>query len=116
MTVRLEKEYEARIAAKKNAEKVNLIKEPKVEEQKTDENAEPIKKSRDVDKYIETTQGYELAQVVESSGDDLGGQTGASSIEDEKTEMISSCTENFAESLSGRLEYEESWEEYINGE
>ncbi|MBR0060698.1 MAG: type IV secretory system conjugative DNA transfer family protein, partial [Selenomonadaceae bacterium] len=129
LAVQLEKEHEAREAAKKNAEKVNLVKEPKVEEQKSDENAEPIKKSRDVDKYIETTQGYELAEVVESSGNDLGGQTGASTLEKQETAVDEptsaenfsferdgdSAAMNFGESLSSRREYEESWEQFING-
>ena len=45
----------------------------------------------------------------------MDGQTGASTIEEQETEMIISGTEKYGESLSGRLEYEESWEEYING-
>ena len=129
LAVQLEKEHEAREAAKKNAEKVNLVKEPKVKEQKSDENPEPIKKSRDVNKYIETTQGYELAEVVESSGDDLGGQTGTSTLEkpettvDEPTSVENfnferdgdAAAMNFGESLSSRREYEESWEQFTNG-
>ncbi|MBQ3450977.1 MAG: hypothetical protein IJG32_01775, partial [Selenomonadaceae bacterium] len=85
--------------------------------------------SRDVDKYIETTQGYELAAVVESSGDDFGGQTGTSTLEktekavDEPTSVENfsfehdgdSAAMNFGESLSSRREYEESWEQFING-
>ena len=113
LAVRLEKEYEERIAAKKNAEKVDLVKKVKVEEKKSNEKSEPIKRSRDVDKYIETTQEYELAEVVEPSGDDLGGQTGTSSLE--KSEVIYSSAAKFGENLSARREYEESWEQFTNG-
>ena len=117
LAVRLEKEYEERIAAKKNAEKVNLIKEPKVEEQKSDENAEPIKRSREIaDGDEKNRNGNELTEDVGTIGDDLGRQTGASSIEEQESQIISSGIAKFGESLSGRLEYEESWEEYINGE
>jgi len=117
LAVRLEKEYEERIAAKKNAEKVNLVKEPKVEEQKSDENAEPIKRSREIaDSDEENRNGNEITEEVGTIGDDLGRQTGASSIEEQESLIISSGTAKFGESLSGRLEYEESWEEYINGE
>lgn len=117
LAVRLEKEYEERIASKKNAEKVNLVKEPKVEEQKSDENAEPIKRSREIaDSDEENRNGNEITEEVGTIGDDLGRQTGASSIEEQESLIISSGTAKFGESLSGRLEYEESWEEYINGE
>ena len=117
LAVRLEKEYEARIAAKKNAEKVNLVKQLKVEEQKTDENAEPIKRSGDIADVDEKNQsGNEIAEDIGTVGDDLRVQTGTSTIEEQETEMIISGTEKYGESLSGRLEYEESWEEYINGE
>ena len=117
LAVRLEKEYEERIAAKKNAEKVNLVKQLKVEEQKTDENAEPIKRSGDIADVDEKNQsGNEIAEDIGTVGDDLRVQTGTSTIEEQETEMISSGTVKFGESLSSRLEYEESWEEYINGE
>ena len=117
LAVRLEKEYEERIAAKKNAEKVNLVKEPKVEEQKSDENAEPIKRSREIaDGDEKNRNGNEITEDVGTIGDDLGRQTGASSIEEQESQIISSGIAKFGESLSGRLEYEESSEEYINGE
>ena len=117
LAVRLEKEYEERIAAKKNAEKVNLVKELKVKEIKSDENAEPIKRSREIaDGDEKNRNGNEITEDVGTIGDDLGRQTGASSIEEQESQIISSGIAKFGESLSGRLEYEESWEEYINGE
>ena len=117
LAVRLEKEYEERIAAKKNAEKVDLVKKAKEEEQKSDEKAEPIKRSREIaDSDEKNRNGNEITEEIGTIGDDLDGQIGASTIEEQKTEMIISGTEKFGESLSERLEYEESWEEYINGE
>lgn len=130
--VQLEKEHEERIAAKKNAEKVNLVKKPKVEEQKPDENTEPVKGSQDVDEYAEPTQGYEIAEVVEASGNNLDGQTGASTVEKQETaveEAIpaeeipnedferngNSVAVNFGESLMSRREYAASLEQFING-
>ena len=132
LAVQLEREYEERIAAKKNAEKVNLVKKPKVEEQKPDENTEAVKGSQDVDEYAEPTQGYEIAEVVEASGNNLDGQTGASTVEKQETaveEAIpaeeipnedferngNSVAVNFGESLMSRREYAESWEQFING-
>ena len=132
LAVQLEREYESRIAAKKNAEKVNLVKKPKVEEQKPDENTEAVKGSQDVDEYAEPTQGYEIAEVVEASGNNLDGQTGASTVEKQETaveEAIpaeeipnedferngNSVAVNFGESLMSRREYAESWEQFING-
>ena len=117
LAVRLEKEYEERIAAKKNAEKVDLAKKAKVEEQKSDEKAESIKRSREIaDSDEKNRNGNEVTEEIDTIGDDLGRQTGTSSIEEQETEMIISGTEKYGESLSERLEYEESWEEYINGE
>ena len=117
LAVRLEKEYEARIAAKKNAEKVDLAKKVKVEEKKSNEKSEPIKRSREIaDSDEKNRNGNEVTEEIDTIGDDLVRQTGASSIEEQETEMIIFGTEKYGESLSGRLEYEESWEEYINGE
>lgn len=117
LAVRLENEYEERIAAKKNAEKVDLVKKAKVEEQKSYEKAEPIKRSREIaDSDEKNRNGNEVTEEIDTIGDDLVRQTGASTIEEQKSEMIISGTAKFGESLSGRLEYEESWEEYINGE
>ena len=113
LAVRLEKEYEA----KKIATKVNLAKENKVEEKKSNEKSEPIKRSREIaDSDEKNRNGNEVTEEIGTIGDDLGRQTGTSSIEEQETEMIIFGTEKYGESLSGRLEYEESWEEYINGE
>ncbi|MBQ3451997.1 MAG: type IV secretory system conjugative DNA transfer family protein, partial [Selenomonadaceae bacterium] len=130
LAVQLEREYEARVAAKKNAEKLNLVKESKVEEQKSDENVEPIKRSRNVDEYVETSQGFEIAEEISPSGNDLGRQAGASSPEEQEEAVAeaksteefnfeyngNSVAKNFGESLLSRQEYAESWEQYTNGD
>ena len=131
LAVRLEKEYEA----KKIAEKVNLVKENKVEEQKANENSEPIEENREDDDINGKNQtGNELTEEVGTSGDNLGGQTGASASEEQKSELterklvekiISNLnldsagnlgSAKFGESLSAIQEYEESWEQYTNGD
>lgn len=129
LVVQLEREYEARVAAKKNAEKLNLVKESKVEEQKADENVEPIKRSWNVDEYVETSQGFEVAEEISPSGNDLGGQAGTSAPEEQEKAVAeaksteefnferngNSVAKNFGESLLSRQEYAESWEQYTNG-
>ena len=130
MAVQLDREYEARVAAKKNAEKVNLVKENKVEEQKSDENVEPIKRSRNVDEYVETSQGFEIAEEIRPSGNTLGRQAGASAPEEQEEAVAeaksteefnfeyngNSVVKNFGESLLSMREYAESWEQYTNGD
>ncbi len=130
LAVQLEREYEARVAAKANAEKVNLVKENKVEGQKADENVEPIKRSRNVDEYVETSQGFEIAEEISPSGNDLGRQAGASSPEEQEEAVAeaksteefnfefngNSVAKNFGESLLSMREYAESWEQYTNGD
>ena len=130
LAVQLEREYEARVAAKKNAEKLNLVKESKIEGQKADENVEPIKRSRNVDEYVETSQGFEVAEEIRPSGNDLGRQAGASAPEEQEASVAeaksteefnferngNSVVKNFGESLLSRREYAESWEQYTNGD
>lgn len=130
LAVQLEREYEARVAAKKNAEKVNLVKENKVEEQKANENVESIKRSRNVDEYVETSQGFEVAEEIRPSGNDLGRQAGASAPEEQEKAIAevksteefnfefngNSVAKNFGESLLSMREYAESWEQYTNGD
>ena len=99
LAVRLEKEYEERIAAKKNAEKVDLVKNAKVEEKKSNEKSEPIKRSREIgDSDEKNRSGNEVTEEIDTIGNPLDGQTGASTIEEQETEMIISGTEKFGES------------------
>ena len=131
LAVRLEKEYEA----KKIAEKLNLVKENKVEEQKANENSEPIEENREDDDINGKNQtGNELTEEVGTSRDDLGGQTRTSAPEEQKSELterklvekiitklnLDSAgnlgSAKFGEGLSAIQEYEENWRKYINGE
>ena len=78
LAVRLEKEYEERIAAKKNAEKVDLVKNAKVEEKKSNEKSEPIKRSREIgDSDEKNRSGNEVTEEIDTIGNPLDGQTGA---------------------------------------
>lgn len=132
--VRLEKEYAARKEAKEKAEKekIDLTKENKIEEQKTDEDNEPVEGSQDIAENDGENQGRNEIEIVGGNGANLGGEAGESEAEESQSEIaerkiaeqiISSYqlgNENtkiviFGESLSDLREYEESWEQYING-
>jgi hypothetical protein len=114
--VRLEKEYEARQAAKSKG-KVTLTKENKSEEQKLDEKLEQVEENRNADDIGKQNQvGDKFTEEIGTDGNNLEESAGESSIEEQKLEMISSNTSKFGESLFARREYEESWEHYINGD
>ena len=114
--VRLEKEYEARQAAKSKG-KVTLTKENKSEEQKSDEKLEQVEENRNADDIGKQNQvGDKFTEEIGTDGNNLDESAGESSIEEQKLEMISSNTSKFGESLFARREYEESWEHYINGD
>ena len=130
LAVQLERDYEAREAAKKEAMKVSLVKKSKVEEKKPNENSEPVKRNRNVDGQVETNQGFEHAEEIKPSGNDLGGQAGTSAPEKQETavkESVSaeecavelegnSLTMSFGESLLLQREYMNSWEQYTSGD
>ena len=114
--VRLEKEYEARQAAKSKG-KVTLTKENKSEEQKLDEKLEQVEENRNADDIGKQNQVWDkFTEEIGTDGNNLEESAGESSIEEQKLEMISSNTSKFGESLFARREYEESWEHYINGD
>ena len=114
--VRLEKEYEASQAAK-SKDKVTLTKENKSEEQKSDEKLEQVEENRNADDIGKQNQvGDKFTEEIGTNGNNLDESAGESSIEEQKSEMISSNTSKFGESLFARREYEESWEHYINGD
>ena len=64
LAVQLERDYEAREAAKREATKVSLVEKSKVEEQKANENSEPVERNRNVDGQVETNQGFEHAEEI----------------------------------------------------
>ena len=119
--------------AKEKSKKVNLNKEKILEEKKSDENIEPIEERREVAEVDGENQSQsEVAEIVGADGENLGGQAGASETEKSESEIIEGkiaekilsdfyfCGENtkialFGESLSKLREYEECWEQYING-
>ena len=71
--VRLEKEFEACKVAEENSKKVNLSKENKVEEKKSDEKLESVGESREVAEVVGENQ-FENAENIESDGKNLGGE------------------------------------------
>ena len=125
--VRLEKEYEA--------QKISESKANEVREQKADEKPEPIEESREGDEIAGKNQtGDELAEEIGTNGDNLDERKGASTPEEQKSEVterklvekiISDLklevagnvgSSKFGEGLSAIQWYEESWERYINGD
>ena len=88
--VRLEKEYEARQAAKSKG-KVTLTKENKSEEQKLDEKLEQVEENRNADDIGKQNQvGDKFTEEIGTDGNNLEESAGESSIEEQKLEMISS--------------------------
>lgn len=132
--VRLEKEFEARKVAEENSKKVNLSKENKVEEQKSDEKLEPTEANGESAEIVEeNSDGNGNTENVESGGENWGGKTGESAPEKSESEIIeekigekilsefyfserNSQILLFGESLSNLREYDESWEKFINGD
>ena len=129
--VRFEKEFAERKSAEEKSEKVNLSKENKVEEKKTDENIEPIEEIGTVAETAEENQ-FEIAEVIGTDTDNLGGEIGESAAEKSEQEIAEekiaakiisdfyfgeekTKISLFGESLSNLRKYYESWEQFING-
>ena len=121
--IRLEKEYEKRKAVKKKVQKINLKKD-----QKTDEKPELLEKNRNiVESDGKNSKRDEFSKDVGSVGENLGGEIRKSAAEKTESkivnEIISKIYSNegeikitlFGESPADLLEYEESWENFING-
>lgn len=127
MVVRLEKEFAERKSAKEKSKKVNLNKEKILSEKKSDENVEPTEERREATEVVGKNQSQsEVAEIVGTVGENLGGQIGASATEKSESEIVeekiaekilsdfyfgeeNSKIALFGESLSKLREYEESW-------
>jgi hypothetical protein len=132
--VQLEKEYEARKAAKEEAEKNKVSLNKENEEQKSDEKVESLKGNQGNTEIEEQNQdGNEDTENVGTSGECWGGELGKSAPEKSQAELeemkiaekimseFNSGKENanvtfFGESLESIRKYKESWEQYINGD
>ena len=121
--VQLEKEYEERKAVKEQAEKVNLKKE-----QKSDEKLEPTEENRNATESVgENSEFDEVSKDAGEVGENLGGKIGESAAEKYESKIAEEIISKiyfedeeikialFGESPADLYEYEESWENFING-
>ena len=121
--IRLEKEYEERKAVKKKVQKINLKKE-----QKADEKTELLEKNRNiVESDGKNSKRDEFSKDVGSVGENLGGEIRKSAAEKPVSKIVDEIISKiyfsegeikitlFGESPADLLEYEESWENFING-
>jgi len=121
--VQLEKEYEERKAVKEQAEKVNLKKE-----QKSDEELEPTEENRNATESVgENSECDEVSKDAGEIGENLGGKIGESAAEKYESKIAEEIISKiyfadeeikialFGESPADLYEYEESWENFING-
>lgn len=121
--VRLEKEYEERKAVKEQAKKVNLKKE-----QKSDEKLEPTEENRNATESVgENSEFDEVSKDAGEVGENLGGKIGESAAEKYESKIVEEIISKiyfgdgeikialFGESPADLYEYEESWENFING-
>lgn len=132
--VQLEKEYEARKAAKEKAEKNKIQLSKEKEGQETNENIEPLERNGEIATTGEENQGRnEVSEKIGRNGETLGEEIGESALKETQSEIEERkiaekiLTEIytgqritkvalFGESLSEIRKYKESWEEYINGD
>ncbi len=121
--IRLEKEYEERKAVKKKVQKINLKKE-----QKADEKTELLEKNRNiVESDGKNSKRDEFSKDVGAVGENWGGEIRKSAAEKNESKIVDEIISKiyfsegeikitlFGESPADLLEYEESWENFING-